>query len=282
MSLSSVNPFIRYAGVQMSLPRTTGYTRCYDCRLFFVEEGEGSILIEGNYWSMKEDTAIFVPPGTRYHFRFDTPVFRLCVFNFDLTDEFSYMAESLGAPAEEDYDEKAAIPHPAAIEPFTKVHVIGGASFLSEVHTATKLFLTKPAYYREKASALLKLCLFTLAEKSEPGANLHPVVRSVCDYLREHYAEPELTNDVIAEQFGYHPYYLSGLFRQTMGMPLHRYLLSYRLKVAKNFLAATDYGISDVCWRCGFTSLSYFIRRFREETGQTPAHYRRTHLPEGI
>src|SRR5699024_4571373 len=40
-------------------------------------------------------------------------------------------------------------------------------------------------------------------------------------------------------------------------------------------LRTTDKHVSEICWRCGFTTLSAFNRQFRTQTGTTPSAYRR-------
>ena len=49
-----------------------------------------------------------------------------------------------------------------------------------------------------------------------------------------------------------------------------------KIRIAKNFLATTDWDIETVAWQSGFNSVSYFIKLFREHTGVTPLNYRRS------
>lgn len=47
-----------------------------------------------------------------------------------------------------------------------------------------------------------------------------------------------------------------------------------RLEQARRQLLATDASVTDIARRCGYASAGYFIRRFRQATGQTPEAFR--------
>jgi len=48
---------------------------------------------------------------------------------------------------------------------------------------------------------------------------------------------------------------------------------------AKRLLAYTDAPISDIAFELHFSTVSYFIRRFRQHTGETPLLYRKKYKP---
>lgn len=138
-------------------------------------------------------------------------------------------------------------------------------------------FLYKNSCYREVSSAMLKLCLLEMIHENSLNDQTE-VCRAVLGYIHENYASMALSNKEIAARFNYHPDHLSTLIRQETGKPLHQYLISYRLQVAKNYLLTTQYDISEIAWRCGFCTAAYFIKLFRENTGMTPKAYRRLHI----
>ena len=53
------------------------------------------------------------------------------------------------------------------------------------------------------------------------------------------------------------------------------YVTFLRMKYAKELLSKGKIPISDICEAVGHSSVSYFIRIFKEETGMTPAKYRK-------
>lgn len=90
--------------------------------------------------------------------------------------------------------------------------------------------------------------------------------------------EKNFMNDIsvewIAEKVYLTPNYLSYLFKKETGQSLIKYLTSYRLKKAKEFLTHTNMKIGDVCTKTGYTNTSYFSLIFKSYFGLTPAAYR--------
>ena len=64
------------------------------------------------------------------------------------------------------------------------------------------------------------------------------------------------------------------LFKQSMGISPHRYLLQQRIERAKRLLTETNQSLAEVALACGFDSHSHFSKQFRQTTGMTPKTYR--------
>jgi transcriptional regulator GlxA family with amidase domain len=79
----------------------------------------------------------------------------------------------------------------------------------------------------------------------------------------------------IAAAVGFHPDYLSHLFRQELDVTVGAYLAACRLERAKELLTASTEPIASVAASAGFADPRYFSRFFRRETGMTPREYRR-------
>lgn len=276
MSLARLNPHIRFANHFIHMTRSSQLHYCYDCRLFFIQEGNGYLETGGKQYEFSGDTVLFLPGGTGYRFflRGKEQSFSLLVFDFDLVSDYAHLTKSLmTVPAADFRPEKVpAYPIP---EEFSGVIVQKLPALYEPLKQCTDAFLRQQPYYRETASALLKWCLLELIRQSaaRPGWVLLP---QVTDYIHRHYQEPSLTNRVIADRFGYHPYHLSRLMKEATGEALHQYLLRYRLQMAKNALISTDRDINTIAWQCGFNSPAYFIKQFKAQTGLTPLQYRRS------
>jgi AraC family transcriptional regulator len=70
------------------------------------------------------------------------------------------------------------------------------------------------------------------------------------------------------------PYHFARLFRQTMGLAPHRYLVEQRIERAKILLSDHTLTIAEVASALGFHSQSHFTSIFRRTTGYTPKQYR--------
>lgn len=79
-----------------------------------------------------------------------------------------------------------------------------------------------------------------------------------------------LSLDEIASVCGLSSGHFARAFRQSVGVPPHRWLLGRRIEHAKEVLASTTNTLADVAVLCGFVDQSHFTRVFRKVTGVTP------------
>ncbi len=63
-------------------------------------------------------------------------------------------------------------------------------------------------------------------------------------------------------------------FKETFGVPPHRYLLTRRIERAKALLRDTDMAVTEVAFQTGWGSLGTFGRVFRDVTGESPSELR--------
>ncbi len=64
-------------------------------------------------------------------------------------------------------------------------------------------------------------------------------------------------------------------FRQTTGMPPHRWLRQFRVERAKELLFGTRLSLAQIAYDCGFSDQSHFTRVFTAAIGITPGAWRR-------
>ena len=100
------------------------------------------------------------------------------------------------------------------------------------------------------------------------------LVKEIILYLEDHYGG-DLSLDDLSAQFHKTPEYLCTCFKSVTGETIMHYLRRIRIHHAKVLLMEhPDKGIKDISLRCGFNSVSYFGRVFKEATGYTPQGYR--------
>lgn len=118
--------------------------------------------------------------------------------------------------------------------------------------------------------------LTALVERSPEHKRLSQTVRwqSVCDYLSEHWSDPQLSRNAAARVFNRHPNHFSRFFHQHTKQNFRVYLNEIRLERSLHFLRDLRYNVTDVANLCGFTDVQYFIRCFRQRYGITPGKYR--------
>lgn len=95
----------------------------------------------------------------------------------------------------------------------------------------------------------------------------------VIDFMESH-LEQALSLTDLAEVACLSPFHFARAFKETMGVPPHRYLSERRLAHARNLLDDTSHSIADVALACCFSSQASFTRSFQRSTGMTPGAYR--------
>jgi len=65
-------------------------------------------------------------------------------------------------------------------------------------------------------------------------------------------------------------YYFCRLFKQSVGMTPHQYLIRLRVERAKQLLKRSDLAIADVALQCGFSHQSHLSFHFRRLVGMSP------------
>lgn len=283
MQLSEVNPFIRYARMHTCYAPVKKDCICYDCRIFYILRGDGTLHTGGERYRVGENSLVFLPPASKYRFSFADPEgVRLYVLNFDLTDAFYSISDSLGTVTEGEFRPERMPRYDLPAEFSAPLVRHDSVPVRGLVAGCVDLFLQREPYFGEMASAILKRALIELLKGQKNETPGYALARSVTAYIRENFADPALSNTAIAERFNYHPYHLSRIMKQFTGQTLHGYLLEYRLHMAKEYLITTAVTVTAVAEKTGFSSYSYFIKLFRERTGQSPARYRQMHRTMGL
>jgi AraC family transcriptional regulator len=98
--------------------------------------------------------------------------------------------------------------------------------------------------------------------------------RVVVDYIEEHLAE-QISLASLAQLGRLSPHYFCRAFKQSFGMPPHRYHNSRRIERAKALLARPVSSVTTIGFTVGFGETSSFSAAFRKTTGSTPTAYRR-------
>ncbi|MGG1555766.1 AraC family transcriptional regulator [Paenibacillus ferrarius] len=132
--------------------------------------------------------------------------------------------------------------------------------------------------------AVTLLCLIRFARNASPeskDAAWHkPVLRKTglaeqaMTWLESHFQEDFHLPD-LAAQLHVSPFYLSRIFKQDTGNTIQEYVMARRLREACILLQNTDYSMTYIAERVGFTSSSYFIHTFKKHVGITPLQYRK-------
>jgi AraC family transcriptional regulator len=99
--------------------------------------------------------------------------------------------------------------------------------------------------------------------------------RALAAYIEDHLAEP-ISLATLAQLARLSPYYFCRAFKQSFGLPPHRYHTNRRIERAKTLLAKPAPSVTDIGFTVGFSETSAFSAAFRKTTGMTPTLYHRS------
>jgi len=102
--------------------------------------------------------------------------------------------------------------------------------------------------------------------------------RLLGSYIEERLSE-HISLATLASLVRLSPYHFSRAFKQSFGVPPHRYHTYRRIERAKALLERHALSVTDVALSLGFNETSTFTTTFRKVTGVTPSRYYRTVAP---
>ncbi|MEK3719164.1 helix-turn-helix transcriptional regulator [Paenibacillus sp. FSL H8-0034] len=97
-------------------------------------------------------------------------------------------------------------------------------------------------------------------------------IESALEMMRIH-PEQSWTVEQLANLCGYHPIHFTKLFKEEMGRTPKHYLISERMKRAKQMLLG-EQTLSEIAEQLNYTSIHYFSNQFKRETGLSPSEFR--------
>ncbi|MEG1800837.1 MAG: response regulator [Oscillospiraceae bacterium] len=170
-----------------------------------------------------------------------------------------------------------------------KIIIISGYSEFEYAQKAMSMgvyaYLLKPIDYRNftevlkgAAQAYLKRMseIALLKMDSTEKETSQEVSTAAFEYIKDNFAESEISLAAVAEKFYISQSYLSKIVRQKTGDNFTNYINNLRIALATELLLTEDkgYSINEISELCGYSSQHYFSRAFKNSTGLSPVNYK--------
>ena len=131
------------------------------------------------------------------------------------------------------------------------------------------------AWGARRAINLLESLLLELAEARLAGGQEELWLRQTREFLRSN-TEFAPSYARLASELGLGLSTLRRKFKAATGVSLHHALMQSRLDAARRLLGETDAPLKAVAARLGYRDPQFFARQFKQQSGVTPATYRRS------
>lgn len=117
--------------------------------------------------------------------------------------------------------------------------------------------------------------------EQEQGGRLHSeadrqFLERLAASVEAHLSDSSLTTTTLADEFCLSPRQFSRRVKDLTSIDTTHYIRAARILRARTLLTDTDLPISEIAAQCGFETLSYFSRIFRQDVGLSPTDYRKT------
>ena len=98
-------------------------------------------------------------------------------------------------------------------------------------------------------------------------------VTTAVRYINDNYCHRLSVADIASECF-ISSHYLSNIFKKEMGFSPQQYIMSVRIKRAKELLCIDGLSVTDIANSVGYTDVLAFSKIFRKAVGTSPSEYR--------
>ena len=159
------------------------------------------------------------------------------------------------------------------LEEFLSIKIPNVEKFIKDHEVMTKLDSLKLPNSRLEVLSILYATLSRVVKYSNSNS-AHPALWAAVDYIRENIQHSGMTVKDMSDAVGFSEVHFRKIFNDNYGISPKQYLQNLRLDMAKNLLETGNISISSIATECGYSSIYYFSKLFKEKTGYSPFEYR--------
>lgn len=117
-------------------------------------------------------------------------------------------------------------------------------------------------------------CVAEIHKNQQKNEQKNELVERTKNYIYQN-LHSDIVIGEIGQKIGVNTSYLSDLFHKVEGTTIQQYIRKEKIRLAENMLRYSDYEVKEIANYLSFCSQSYFGNIFRQQTGMTPARYRK-------
>lgn len=251
--------------VKIDEPLTLSYTPLKCRMLLYTQEGQGTLLIEGQRYPLETGTLLYLDRS-------------ICAFSL-LSNKipWRFITFSFGGglfPAYESLSD---------FDTFLLMPIGRHSSILRNLKQLLATESEAALSYKLRDAGLLTVIVTELFAETVARPSPEKGQKKYAPYLRElkHYMDSHLERSLKLEDLEKHchmsKYRICHEFSDAFGLPPIKYMNKKRLETAENLLLTTEKKVHEIALATGFENTNHFIHLFKKEYGTTPQAYREAH-----
>ena len=239
----------------------------------YVDRGEVTAVADDKSYVLKQGDIIFHKPGEWHNIAGGADAANVVVVSFDSK-----------SPAMDFFRNKILKAGQNQKNIISKIISEYSSAFSTPLNNLYSYKLQKKSDAVIGSQQLLKqyICelLFSLM-RSSPSENQHPLIslnRSeamlnlIIGYMQNNMAESITVNDLVRYS-GSNRTTIYDVFKENFGVGPVKYFIRLKMETAKKYLREKNYNITQISELLGYSSIHYFSRQFKSETGMSPIEY---------
>lgn len=237
--------------------------------LFFVVNGNGSFMAEGESFPVRENDMVIINPHVEHTEKsLNTSPLEYIVLGIE---GLSFSFDDISAA----HDAVSVQTASGAVYKYN----VQSSNIYAYLNIMLEEISKKDSSYETVCQNLLEVLLICMLrnEKFSIIQNANSMLSRECaqikNYLDSNYSE-NITLDTLASITHMNKYYMAHAFTKHTGLSPINYLLQKRIQEGKHLLESTTYSIAEISTMLGFSSQSYFSQAFKKAAGTTPIQHR--------
>ncbi len=231
--------------------------------LHYIVSGKGFFILRGKRYEVTEKQMFYIPAN------------EVAYYQADEEDPWYYIWLHIQGSKLPDLLQRAGVtPESPIYQPLEK-NTIVDQILIDLIHRSDSEF-----YCHAKIYEMFDALIANSANKSVDQVEQQLFyVRKIIHYIHLHSSTP-MQITWVAEACGLNRSYMTRLFKEATGQSVQEYLISYRMKMACNYLADPEKTIQYIAFSVGYSDVFTFSKAFKKTVGKSPSEYRKALLTQ--
>ena len=227
--------------------------------MHYIIDGKGYFFSGGRKYILGRGDVFYSPPGQEVHYVQDYVMPWEYIW-FEFTGSISMsLCKNAGLTSDEPTYHTT---NPSIEQNLHDMLVIPSNKNALEFHAMSHLYKFFSQLTEERSS-----------EEGDLQSGKQLQISKAIRFIDDHFADPDLSLDMVAEHLYLNPSYLSRIFKEVTGSTLIGYLITIRIKKASEYLEQNRFSVKDVASKVGYSNPYFFSREFKKHRGVSPIHY---------